>query len=259
MGARTVYSVLEDARATCRRTGPAPADRQKENITATLGPSTSGPPKRSPAAYGGLGIGKGRCGRALAGDSRRILFGRPGHSYPTAPSRRRCTPHILCRSRSETCARSTPRLFSSRTRRRLDALARGRGRFAAAGSMDLADRRSRNAITLEQLRAQGREALAENPNAFEKIRARFSPKIPAVLYLTSGATGEPKMALVTHRGAGRQHRYGTSRAAALSRRLHHRLPSFGAYRAAHGAGAAAYPAWVSRSGFPRVSPSFRKS
>ena len=55
------------------------------------------------------------------------------------------------------------------------------------------------AMTLEQLRADGRKALAEDPKAFEAIRAGVRPQDPALLYLTSGATGEPKMALVTHR------------------------------------------------------------
>lgn len=53
-------------------------------------------------------------------------------------------------------------------------------------------------FTLEQLRAAGREALSEDPQAFEKIRAEISAEDLAVLYLTSGATGEPKMGLVTH-------------------------------------------------------------
>ncbi len=54
------------------------------------------------------------------------------------------------------------------------------------------------AITLDQLRAEGRQALDKDPRAFEKIRADVRPEDPAVLYLTSGATGEPKMGLVTH-------------------------------------------------------------
>jgi long-chain acyl-CoA synthetase len=53
-------------------------------------------------------------------------------------------------------------------------------------------------ITLDQLRAEGRKALHEDPQAFDKIRAEVRPEDPAVLYLTSGATGEPKMGLVTH-------------------------------------------------------------
>jgi long-chain acyl-CoA synthetase len=54
------------------------------------------------------------------------------------------------------------------------------------------------ALTLDQLRAEGRAALAEDAKAFEKIRAEVSTKDIAILYLTSGATGEPKMGLVSH-------------------------------------------------------------
>lgn len=54
------------------------------------------------------------------------------------------------------------------------------------------------ALTLEGLRARGRAALAEDPGLAERLRHAVSPSDPAILYLTSGATGEPKMALVTH-------------------------------------------------------------
>jgi len=54
------------------------------------------------------------------------------------------------------------------------------------------------AITLDQLIEKGQSKLAADPDAFERIRARFDDQALAVLYMTSGATGEPKMGLVTH-------------------------------------------------------------
>ncbi len=57
---------------------------------------------------------------------------------------------------------------------------------------------AKGAITLEGLRAKGRASLERDPHAFDNIRAEVSAEDPAVLYLTSGATGEPKMGLVTH-------------------------------------------------------------
>jgi len=54
------------------------------------------------------------------------------------------------------------------------------------------------ALTLDQLRAMGRQARKTDLDAFEKIRAEVGENDPAILYLTSGATGEPKMGLVTH-------------------------------------------------------------
>ncbi|MGD0500148.1 MAG: AMP-dependent synthetase/ligase [Bryobacteraceae bacterium] len=58
--------------------------------------------------------------------------------------------------------------------------------------------RAEGALTLEELRARGREAIAGDPELLARLRAETHPSDPAVLYLTSGATGEPKMALVTH-------------------------------------------------------------
>jgi long-chain acyl-CoA synthetase len=54
-------------------------------------------------------------------------------------------------------------------------------------------------VTLEELRARGREAMAHHPGFFDSIRAEVKDTDLAILYLTSGATGEPKMGLTTHR------------------------------------------------------------
>ncbi len=58
--------------------------------------------------------------------------------------------------------------------------------------------RAEGAKTLDELRALGREALVRDPGLASKLNAETQPSDPAVLYLTSGATGEPKLALVTH-------------------------------------------------------------
>jgi long-chain acyl-CoA synthetase len=54
------------------------------------------------------------------------------------------------------------------------------------------------AITLDQLIEKGQRQLAADPQSFDRIRASFDDQALAVLYMTSGATGEPKMGLVTH-------------------------------------------------------------
>ena len=54
------------------------------------------------------------------------------------------------------------------------------------------------AISLEALRQQGRESMERDPELLTRMLSEFRPSDYAVLYLTSGATGEPKMALVTH-------------------------------------------------------------
>ncbi len=57
---------------------------------------------------------------------------------------------------------------------------------------------AKDTITLEQLRREGRRMLSKDPQAFQKIQAGVQTEDLAILYLTSGATGEPKMGLVTH-------------------------------------------------------------
>jgi len=54
------------------------------------------------------------------------------------------------------------------------------------------------AMTLAQLRARGRDAIAADPDLPARLRREVAPSDNAILYLTSGATGEPKMAMVTH-------------------------------------------------------------
>ena len=54
------------------------------------------------------------------------------------------------------------------------------------------------AITLVELRALGRDAIAKDPGLPARLRDEVAPSDNAILYLTSGATGEPKMAMVTH-------------------------------------------------------------
>jgi long-chain acyl-CoA synthetase len=54
------------------------------------------------------------------------------------------------------------------------------------------------ALTLDELRARGRSALESDPQLAARMSAELEPADPAILYLTSGATGDPKMALVTH-------------------------------------------------------------
>lgn len=53
-------------------------------------------------------------------------------------------------------------------------------------------------LSLESVRIRGRESLDRNPAEFERVQEEISPSDAAILYLTSGATGEPKMGLTSH-------------------------------------------------------------
>lgn len=54
------------------------------------------------------------------------------------------------------------------------------------------------ALSLAELRSLGRSEMQRDTEMLERLRSEVTPQDTAVLYLTSGATGEPKMALVTH-------------------------------------------------------------
>jgi long-chain acyl-CoA synthetase len=56
-----------------------------------------------------------------------------------------------------------------------------------------------NILTLEELRARGREAMEADPQLFARIYLETQPEDIAIIYLTSGSTGEPKMGMVSHR------------------------------------------------------------
>ena len=62
----------------------------------------------------------------------------------------------------------------------------------------LLDGEYEDCLTLEALRAMGRAALAGRPSLLDEMNSGVKPDDYAILYLTSGATGEPKMALVKH-------------------------------------------------------------
>src|SRR5260370_31831378 len=53
-------------------------------------------------------------------------------------------------------------------------------------------------MNLDRLCESGRRLLAKDPVVFDKIQSDFTADDHAILYTTSGATGEPKMALATH-------------------------------------------------------------
>lgn len=57
------------------------------------------------------------------------------------------------------------------------------------------------ALSLDALRQLGRDALLRDPQCFSRVQAEIAPEDAAILYLTSGATGEPKMSLTSHKAA----------------------------------------------------------
>ena len=62
----------------------------------------------------------------------------------------------------------------------------------------LLDGEDPDAISLDSLRRLGREALEEDKQYFHTISSEIRETDTAILYLTSGATGQSKMGMVTH-------------------------------------------------------------
>ncbi len=79
-----------------------------------------------------------------------------------------------------------------------------RALHAAAGAENLDVRwiliegEAPEAVTLDQLRETGAKAMREDPDLLPSICTGVAPEDHAILYLTSGATGTPKMGLTTH-------------------------------------------------------------
>jgi long-chain acyl-CoA synthetase len=55
-----------------------------------------------------------------------------------------------------------------------------------------------SAVPFQEFLASGARVLAADPSLVERLQDGIAPADPAILYLTSGATGEPKMGLVSH-------------------------------------------------------------
>jgi long-chain acyl-CoA synthetase len=55
-------------------------------------------------------------------------------------------------------------------------------------------------LSLDSVAQMGRELLVREPEAMARLQEEISPQDGAILYLTSGATGEPKMGLTSHAG-----------------------------------------------------------
>ena len=77
---------------------------------------------------------------------------------------------------------------------------------AAAGAQDfklpetiiLMSGEAEGALSLEELRKRGGDLLQRDPTLESRMRTEVSPDDGAILYMTSGATGEPKMGVVSH-------------------------------------------------------------
>jgi long-chain acyl-CoA synthetase len=194
VNARTLYQVLEETTATH---GAAPALRQpigsgkKAYLTYTWNEYKQAADEIS-AGLHAIGIAKGDV-VALDSETRLEFYladlgilangSIAAALYPSYPAK------DLIRTIESVSARAVfvedPKTFETL-------------RAAAVGHWILLTGEADGALSLAGLRELGRQAIAADPQLLAAMRARVTPADPAILYLTSGATGEPKMALVTH-------------------------------------------------------------
>lgn len=59
--------------------------------------------------------------------------------------------------------------------------------------------KAEDVMTLDDLREAGRQAMAADAQLFARTYLETQPDDTAIIYLTSGSTGEPKMGIVSHR------------------------------------------------------------
>ena len=79
----------------------------------------------------------------------------------------------------------------------------------------------------------GREAFRERSTVFPQAAGEISPDDAAILYLTSGATGEPKMGVTSHARNPGEPRHGADCPAAHAGGFDGRFSAFGAHRSTH--------------------------
>jgi long-chain acyl-CoA synthetase len=188
---RTLYEVLEES---ARQYGDAPALRQPDGAdyqTCSWNQYLRAADEIA-AGLRGLGIGKGDV-VALNSETRLELYladlgilangSIAAATYPSYP------PKDLVRTIATTGARA---VFVEEPKM-LRALC-----AAPVEHWILLTGEAEGVLTLENLRQLGRDTLAKDPGLTARLRSEVRPSDPAILYLTSGATGEPKMALVTH-------------------------------------------------------------
>jgi long-chain acyl-CoA synthetase len=192
MAARTLYQVLCEA---ARDYGDAPALRQPRSGAEPLVYSWSqyrSAAEEIAAGLRTLGIGSGEV-IALNSETRLEFYladlGIVTNGSVTAALYPSYPPADLLRTLNSIGARAAfvedPKTFRAL-------------RAAPVDHWFLLTGEDEGALGLEALRELGRKSLSADPRCHAELRASVDPFTPAILYLTSGATGEPKMALVTH-------------------------------------------------------------
>ncbi len=192
MTARTLYQVLEE---TARTHGAAPALHQPAGRGGYLTYSWNAYKQAVDEIAAGLhalGIGKGDI-VALDSETRLEFYLADLGIIANGSIAAALYPSYPAAELIRTIESASARAVFVEDAKTLDAL-----RSASVAHWILLKGEAEGAISLASLRDLGRKAIADDPALPDTLRTRITPADPAILYLTSGATGDPKMALVTH-------------------------------------------------------------
>ena len=188
---RTVYQVLEE---TARRHGDAPALRQPDGVSYITYSWNQYRQAVEEIAAGlrSLGLGKGDV-VALNSETRLEFYLADLGIMTNGSIAAAMYPSYPARDLVRTIASAGAKAVFVEDPKTLQTLLEAPVRLWI-----LLTGEAEGAVSLEGLRTLGREAMVLEPELLGRLRACLQPSDTAILYLTSGATGEPKMALVTH-------------------------------------------------------------
>ncbi|HYZ83507.1 MAG TPA: long-chain fatty acid--CoA ligase [Bryobacteraceae bacterium] len=196
MQARTLYAVLED---TASKLGDKPALYQPKggregDYQVTTWAEYRDAAREIACGLRSLGFGRGDI-IGLASETRAEFYLADMGVMTNGSIAAAVYTSLPAREQAATIAQSDAKAVFIENAKALKAL-------KAAGAPDVPwfvlVGEAEGAMTLAQLRARGRAALEQDPRYFERIKAEVKPEDQAILYMTSGATGAPKMGLVTH-------------------------------------------------------------
>ena len=195
MASRTIYQVLEE---TTARYGDAPALRQpvtrnakREYLTYSWNDYKKAVDEVA-AGLRSLGVGKGEI-VCIDSETRLELYVADIGTMANGSISAALYPSYPAKDLVRTIRTCKAKVLFAEDPQTLESL-----REAPVEHRVLLTGAGEGAMTLEQLRAMGRDAIARDPALLSRIKNEVTPEDAAVLYQTSGATGEPKMALAAH-------------------------------------------------------------
>jgi long-chain acyl-CoA synthetase len=200
MGDRTVFSLVEAAAKTWG-TSPAlhqPQRGKNENYRTYTWADYRQAVEEIAVGLRGLGIAKGDV-VVLAADTRAEFYLADIGVMTNGSVAAAVYTSYPAENLVATMRECEPKAIIAETPKMMQALQNAAGDSPLDVKWILIEGEAEGAITLDKLREQGATAISDDAELLPRICAEVSPDDYAILYLTSGATGVPKMGLTTHK------------------------------------------------------------